>query len=229
MAHNQQYDTANKMQARNIAMVLQTKVKAFLCFPARECLDLKQALKAGKINKNTIIYAIEKDWEDREIIKNFLSKHFSEFYVFTNLKSFMKKCTNKDNYLPVPNFIKIDLAYIDVCGCAKETFIEDLNNIRYLFDNECQVSVTTYSVNRGCNNYVNDKGSKLMKTNSYIPYYYYKTIDCSHFSEKEKSSAVKHQVLIANALGFRSHQLNVKIMYVRDDSSVPMFVHGWQR
>ena len=138
--------------------------KNALMMPGKGCLCVKEALKHNRIDKDTHIYAIEKDWENAQTIKEELDKEgFTYNLLNVQLKDTMGlqlKMAVKDELRVKPWLtkeenetdvykIKWDLVYLDTCGCLTDG-IE--NSIRHFVIPRCkpttQFAVTFMNSNR---------------------------------------------------------------------------------
>lgn len=229
MGHPHQYDTANKQAVRDIALRLKDKrkkkpAKVFLCFPARECLDLKQALAAGKIDRNTLILAIERT-NDKYYIHRFLSENFNYHFLCSDMSEIfglMKKRT-------------IDLAYIDICGCMTPEFVSLLRRLQPYLSKKCLVSLTTLHANRGCKAFVDEMAVPF--TDEFlnnIPSNFHQFIDFELTDKTEETfdNAWKHASITSNALGFTTTNYKNQIIYRKGSDKRKnklMIVNVWKR
>ena len=112
------YDGVFKRMVRELAVDWQGVAKTAVFLPSDSCLCLKLAIDKKKINKNTFIIAVEKDYKKVKIIENFLKSNFKNYYMHHG----------EIHQLNIDKFI-IDRAYFDFCGQISDNIIDFLNKI----------------------------------------------------------------------------------------------------
>ena len=78
----------NRVRTENLIRPMLDKkhrkvLKSLLCLPSGQCLDLKEMLLNGIINKKTLIIAIERSKKQAKKIRKFLEANFDNFVLHT--------------------------------------------------------------------------------------------------------------------------------------------------
>lgn len=190
-----------EIRKKVIATKKRNTAKIAVFMPAAECLCIREGLRQGTIDKNTLILAIDRDPQVCQQIR------WTLFLLgFTKYQIYCGNLENSGYWLKQHGKGQIDYAFFDCCGECREAILEELAVQYKLFKKGADVAFTFTAFTRHANTemFLDSTNKDIKDFDDADLLKGFGMFDCNPYSKKDEPFKASNTILWY-LLGYYQH------------------------